>query len=130
MLGVSHHPNMLPDYAGDDAEMRHERAQARTEECVCDLPVYGQYRFFFFKLGMKSTCLQCASTIEVGVLYGGYEENTDSFAWKVLTFHHHLGECGLPGPFPGRTSRLLMAAIEEPIFKILGGSSTKRIDSS
>ena len=32
MLGVSHHPNMLPDYASDTEEMRREREQARTEE--------------------------------------------------------------------------------------------------
>ena len=120
MLGVSRHPNMLPDYASDDEEVRREKEQARTEECTCDLPVYGQYKGFF-KLGIKSTCLYCASTIETGVLYGGYEAETDRFYWKEFTFHHYLGECGLPGSFPGRTSRQWQATIDEPIFKIPGG---------
>ena len=120
MLGVSRHPNMLPDYASDDEEMRREREQARTEECTCDLPVYGRYKGFF-KLGIKSTCLYCASTIEAGVLYGGYEAETDRFYWKEFTFHHYLGECGLPGSFPGRTSRQWQATIDEPTFKIPGG---------
>ena len=120
MLGASRHPNMLPDYASDDEEMKRKREQARTEECTCDLPVYGQYKGFF-KLGIKATCLYCASTIEAGVLYGGYEAETDRFYWKEFTFHHYLGECGLPGSFPGRTSRQWQATIDEPIFKIPGG---------
>ena len=78
MLGVAHHPNMTPDYASDDSEMRREREQAQTEECICGLPVHGQYKGFF-KLGIKSTCLYCASTIETGVLYGSYEAETDRF---------------------------------------------------
>ena len=120
MLGVSHHPNMLPDYASDNEEMRREREQARTEECTCDLPVYGQYKGFF-KLGIKSTCKHCTSSIEAGVLYGGYDAERDRFYWKEFTFHHCLGECGLPGPFPGRTSRQWQASIDEPIFKTPGG---------
>ena len=120
MLGVSHHPNMLPDYASDNEEMRREREQARTEECTCDLPVYGQYKGFF-KLGIKSTCKHCTSSIEAGVLYGGYDAGTDRFYWKEFTFHHCLGECGLPGPFPGRTSRQWQASIDEPILKTPGG---------
>ena len=72
MLGVSHHPNMLTDHASDDEEMRREREQARTEECTCDLPVHGLYKGFF-KLGIKSTCKHCTSSIEAGVLYGGYD---------------------------------------------------------
>ena len=78
MLDVSHHPNMLPDYASDNEEMRREREQARTEECSCDLPVYGQYKGFF-KLGIKSTCQHCTSSIDAGVLYGGYDAGTDRF---------------------------------------------------
>jgi hypothetical protein len=120
MLGVSHHPNMLPDHASDNEEMRREREQARTEECTCDLPDYGQYKGFF-KLGIKSTCLHCTSSIEAGVLYGGYDAERDRFYWKEFTFHHDLGECGLPGPFPGRTSRQWQATIEESICKTPGG---------
>ena len=82
--------------------------------------VYGQYKGFF-KLGIKSTCLHCTSSIEAGVLYGGYDAERDRFYWKEFTFHHYLGECGLPGPFPGRTSRQWQATIDEPIFKIPGG---------
>ena len=116
MLGVCDHPNMLPDYASDNEEMRREREQARTEECTCDLPVYGQYKGFF-RLGIKSTCKHCTSSIEAGVLYGGYDAERDRFYWKEFTFHHCLGECGLPGPFLGRTRRQWQAAIGEPIFK-------------
>ena len=43
------------------------------------------------------------------MLYGGYQEEADRFYWKELTFHHYAGECGLPGAFPGRTSRQRMA---------------------
>ena len=120
MLGVSHHPNMLTDHASDDEEMRRERAHARTEECTCDLPTHGLYKGFF-KLGIKSTCKHCTSSIEAGVLYGGYDAERDRFYWKEFTFHHCLGECGLPGPFPGRTSRQWQASIDEPIFKTPGG---------
>ena len=87
MLGVSHHPNMLTDHASDDEEMRRERAHARTEECTCDLPTYGLYKGFF-KLGIKSTCKHCTSSIEAGVLYGGYDAERDRFYWKEFTFHH------------------------------------------
>ena len=120
MLAVSRHPNMLPDHASDDEEMKREREHARTEECTCDLPGYGQYKGFF-KLGIKSTCKHCTSSIEAGVLYGGYDAERDRFYWKEFTFHHCLGECGLPGPFPGRTSRQWQASIDEPIFKTPGG---------
>ena len=34
--------------------------------------IHGQYKGFF-KLGIKSTCLHCTSSIEAGVLYGGYD---------------------------------------------------------
>ena len=122
---------MLPDYAGDDEEVRREKEQARTEKCTCDLPVYGHYKGFL-ELGIMSTCLYCASTIETGVLYGGYEAETDRFYWKEFTFHHYLGECGLPSSFPGRTSRQWQATIDEPIFissRYLGESSTTRMSS-
>ena len=78
---------MLPDYAGDDEEVRREKEQARTEKCTCDLPVYGQYKGFL-KLGIKSTCLYCASTIETGVLYGGYEAETDRFFLLIHIIVH------------------------------------------
>ena len=129
MLGVSHHPNMLTDHASDDEEMRRERAHARTEECTCDLPTYGLYKGFF-KLGIKSTCKHCTSSIEAGVLYGGYDAERDRFYWKEFTFHHCLGECGLPGPFPGRTSRQWQASIDEPIFKTPGGIQHEVSDPS
>ena len=99
---------------------RVKREQARTAECICDLPTYGQYKGFF-KLGIKSTCMHCTSSIEAGVLYGGYDAERDRFYWKEFTFHHCLGECGLPGPFPGRTSRQWQASIDEAIFKTPGG---------
>ena len=108
------------DYASDPEEIGRERADARTEECTCDLPTYGRYKGFF-KLGIKSTCMHCTSSIEAGVLYGGYDAERDRFYWKEFTFHHCLGECGLPGPFPGRTSRQWQASIDEPIFKTPGG---------
>jgi hypothetical protein len=114
------HPNLMPILDDDPADLRREIEQARIAECGCLLPVYGM-RSGFFKIGVRSTCKHCASTIEAGVLYGGYEEETDRFYWKELTFHHYSGECGLPGPFPGRTSRQWMAAIDEPIFKTPGG---------
>jgi hypothetical protein len=116
----SMHPNLMPILDDDPADLRLEREQARTAECDCPLPVYGMLTGFF-KIGVRSTCKHCASTIETGVLYGGYEEETDRFYWKELTFHHYSDECGLPGPFPGRTSRQWMAAIDEPIFKTPGG---------
>ena len=94
------------------------KEEACAEECTCDHHyIYGQYKGFH-KLGIKSTCLYCESTIEAGILYGGYEAETDRFHWKEFTFHHCLGECGLPAPFPGRTSRQWRATIDEPIFKI------------
>ena len=80
----------------------------------------GQYKGFF-KLGIKSTCKHCTSSIEAGVLYGGYDAERDCVYWKEFTFHHCLGECGLTGPFPGRTSRQWQASIDEPIFKTPGG---------
>ena len=124
MLCASHYPSMLPEHASE--EMRREREQARTEECTCDLSVYGQYKGFF-KLGIKSTCLHCTSSIGAGVLYGGYDAKRDLFYCKEFTFHHYLGECGLP--FPGRTSRQWQATIDEPIFKTPGESSTRRMSS-
>jgi len=78
---------MLPDYAGDDEEVRREKEQARTEKCTCDLPVYGHYKGFL-ELGIKSTCLYCASTIETGVLYGGYEAETDRFFLLIHIIVH------------------------------------------
>ena len=113
------HSNLITDHDSDDSEMRHEREQARTEECSCILPVYGDWSGFF-KIGMRSSCSHCSSTIEAGVLYGGYEQETDRFYWKELSFHHYAGECGLPGHFPGRTSRQWLAAIDDPIFKTPG----------
>ena len=58
MQRVSHHPNMVPDCASDPEEIRHEKELARTEECTCDIPLYGEHKAFF-KLGIKSTCLLC-----------------------------------------------------------------------
>ena len=79
-------------------------------------------RFSGFRTcGIKSTCSHCSSTIETGVLYGGYDPDRQRFYFKELTFHHHLGECDLPGPFPGRFSRQWMAAIDGPILSIPGG---------
>ena len=53
--------------------------------------------------------------------YGGYEAETKRFYLKEFTFHHYLGECGLPGPFPGRTSRQWQATIDEPILNMPRG---------
>ena len=53
--------------------------------------------------------------------YGGYDAERDRIYWKEFTFHHCLGECGLPGPFPGRTGRQWQATIDEPIYKTPGG---------
>ena len=108
------HANLRPEYDSDDSLDRHESEQARTKECTCaDQPRTAG----FFGIGIQSTCSYCPSTIEAGVLYGGYECETDRFYWKELTFHHYGDECGLPGPFPGRTSRQWLTAIDESIHK-------------
>ena len=70
MRAVSRHPNLLLE--DPLLQSTGEREQARTAECTCDLPTYGQYKGLF-KLGIKSTCMHCTSSIEAGVLYGGYD---------------------------------------------------------
>ena len=79
------HPNLKPIFDDDPAYLRREREQARTAECGCLLPMYGMWSGFF-KIGVRSTCKHCSSTIEAGVLYGGYEEKTDRFYWRSLLF--------------------------------------------
>ena len=72
------HPNLMPDLDDDSADLRREREQARTAECGCLLPVYG-FDCGFYKIGIRSACKHCTSTIGAGVLYDGYEEETDCF---------------------------------------------------
>ena len=62
-------------------------SELSAQKCTCDLPVYGQYKGFL-KLGIKSTCLYCASTIETGMLYGGYEAETDRFFLLIHIIVH------------------------------------------
>jgi hypothetical protein len=63
------------------------------------------------------------------VLYGGYDAERDRLYWKEFTFHHYLGECGLPGPFLGAP----VASGRQPSMNLssrrLEESSTKRMSS-
>ena len=93
--------------------------QTRSEAFTCVDPT--QFRRGFYRIGIKSTCFYCPSTIEAGELYGGNDCELDRFYWKQITFYHSGDTCGLPGPFPGRTSRQWLAAMDEPTYQVPGG---------